>query len=218
MGRKRFKIRMIQRLMYKVQKDYRSTFVCFSSKVENLIVGDNYAKALLDSSQSNNSLEAIRSDLDLLNGVIKTNPNFCDLMVNPTLSIEKKLFFLNDISNLANFNENTFKYLTVLVKNGRSNCIPEVLEAFEASYCLATKTQIVIVKSAITLEEELKYKIAKKIQELTKSKALKIKSYIDETLIGGFTVEYNSNLIDLSLSGAIERLRKELKVYASSKI
>merc|ERR1712050_7616 len=203
---------------YKVQKDYRSTFVCFSSKVENLIVGDNYAKALLDSSQSNNSLEAVRSDFDLLNGVIKTNPNFCDLMTNPTLSLEKKLSFLNDVSNSANFNENTLKSLTVLVKNGRGDCIPEVLEAFETSYSLETKTQIAVVKSAFALEEELKYKIASKIQELTKSKAVKIKSHIDETLIGGFTVEYGSNLIDLSLSGAIDRLRRELDVYASSKI
>merc|ERR1712050_694474 len=203
---------------YKVQKNYRSTFVCFSSKVENLIVGDNYAKALLDSSQSNNSLEAVRSDLDLLNGVIKTNPNFCDLMTNPTLSIEKKLSFLNDVSNSADFNENTLKSLTVLVKNGRSDCIPEVLEAFETSYSLETKTQIAIVKSAFTLGEELKYKIASKIQELTKSKAVKIKSHIDKTLIGGFIVEYGSNLTDLSLSGAIDRLRRELDVYASSKV
>jgi F-type H+-transporting ATPase subunit delta len=52
--------------------------------------------------------------------------------------------------------------------------------------------------------------LARKIQELTNSKSVKIKPIIDESLIGGFIVEYGSSQIDLSIRGAFERVKKEI--------
>merc|ERR1711912_93227 len=104
----------------------------------------------------------------------------------------------------------TTKFLSLLVDKGRIDCIIEAFESFEDLYCQATNTQVAIVKSAVALEEEQQFLIAKKIQELTRSKSVKIKPIVDEALIGGFIVEYGSSQIDLSVRGAFERVKKEL--------
>lgn len=48
--------------------------------------------------------------------------------------------------------------------------------------------------------------IAKKLQELTGSKNIKLKPVIDQSLIAGFIVEYGSCQIDLSIRGQIEKV------------
>jgi F-type H+-transporting ATPase subunit delta len=62
----------------------------------------------------------------------------------------------------------------------------------------------------VKLEEPQQFLIAKKLQELTGAKNIKIKPVIDETLIAGFTVEFGSAAIDLSIKGALDRVSKDL--------
>merc|ERR1739848_328089 len=132
-----------------------------------------------------------------------------NLMVNPLISPEKKTNLIQKISVEGSFNNYTTKFLSLLVDKGRIDCIIEAFESFESLYCQATNTQVATVKSAVALEEEQQFLIAKKIKELARSKSVKIKPYIYESLIGGFVVEYGSSQIDLSVRGSFERVRKE---------
>lgn len=52
--------------------------------------------------------------------------------------------------------------------------------------------------SAVKLEQEQQFLIAKKLQELTGSKNIKLKPVVDADLVAGFVVEYGSTRIDLS--------------------
>ena len=54
-------------------------------------------------------------------------------------------------------------------------------------------------------------KKAKKLQELTGSKNIKLKPIIDESLIAGFTVSYGSAQIDMSVKGQLEMITNELE-------
>lgn len=76
------------------------------------------------------------------------------------------------------------------------------------SICLS---QVAVVKSAVKLEQEQQFLIAKKLQELTDSKNIKLKPVIDESLIAGFIVEYGSAQIDMSVRGQLEMIANELE-------
>lgn len=67
------------------------------------------------------------------------------------------------------------------------------------------------LRSAVKLEQEQQFLIAKKLQELTGSKNIKLKPVIDETLIAGFVVEYGSSQIDLSVKGQLDKISAELE-------
>ena len=68
-----------------------------------------------------------------------------------------------------------------------------------------------ILRSAVKLEQEQQFLIAKKLQELTGSKNIKLKPQIDDSLIAGFTVEYGSAQIDMSVKGQLESISNELE-------
>jgi F-type H+-transporting ATPase subunit delta len=69
---------------------------------------------------------------------------------------------------------------------------------------------VATLRSAVKLEQEQQFLIAKKLQELTGSKNIKLKPIIDQSLIAGFVVEYGSSQIDLSIRGQIEKVAEEL--------
>lgn len=71
--------------------------------------------------------------------------------------------------------------------------------------------QVAVLRSAVKLEQEQQFLIAKKLQELTGSKNIKLKPVIDDTLIAGFTVEYGSAQIDMSVKGQLEMISNELQ-------
>ena len=71
--------------------------------------------------------------------------------------------------------------------------------------------QVATLRSAVKLEQEQQFLIAKKLQELTGSKNIKLKPVIDESLIAGFTVSYGSAQIDMSVKGQLELITNELE-------
>lgn len=71
--------------------------------------------------------------------------------------------------------------------------------------------QVATLRSAVKLEQEQQFLIAKKLQELTGSKNIKLKPVIDQSLIAGFVVEYGSSQIDLSIRGQVERVADQVR-------
>ena len=69
------------------------------------------------------------------------------------------------------------------------------------------------VTSAVKLENEQQFAIAKKLQEMTGAKNIKLKPVVDASLIGGFVVQFGkdgSGMIDLSIKGQMSRLAQTL--------
>ena len=66
------------------------------------------------------------------------------------------------------------------------------------------------IYSAVKLEQEQQFLVAKKLQELTGSKNIKLKTVIDESLIAGFSVDFGSAQIDLSVKGQLEDVASDL--------
>lgn len=67
------------------------------------------------------------------------------------------------------------------------------------------------MRSPSKLEQEQTFLVAKKLQELTGSKNIKMKPVIDESLIAGFIIEYGSSQIDMSVKGQLDKISQELE-------
>ena len=78
--------------------------------------------------------------------------------------------------------------------------------------------QVAVVRSAVKLEQEQQFLIAKKLQELTGSKNIKLRPVIDQALIAGFVVEYGSSQIDLSVKNQIEKVAEQLTTEMTLKL
>eukprot|EP00191_Tetraselmis_sp_GSL018_P005422 CAMPEP_0177599838 /NCGR_PEP_ID=MMETSP0419_2-20121207/13241_1 /TAXON_ID=582737 /ORGANISM="Tetraselmis sp., Strain GSL018" /LENGTH=261 /DNA_ID=CAMNT_0019092667 /DNA_START=165 /DNA_END=951 /DNA_ORIENTATION=- len=179
--------------------------------VNNEVIGSNYANALVEIAQEQNALEAIHSDMDALSAVFSENRDVAEYLQSPVVQEGEKKKMIATLSKEAGFNSFTTNFLNLLVDKQRMDSMEDVMKAFETKYCELTDTQVAIVRSAVKLEQEQQLVIAKKLQELTGAKNIKLRPEYDETLIAGFIVEYGSNQIDLSVKGAIERVKTQLQ-------
>jgi F-type H+-transporting ATPase subunit delta len=173
-------------------------------------VSDSYAKALVELAEEKAVLEQVHADVDAVAGLIKENKKLSELWFNPVVDATKKKAVVAKISKEAGFQKYTTNFLNLLVEKDRVNLLNEICESFEEQYCVLTDTQVATLRSAVKLEQEQQFLIAKKLQELTGSKNIKLKPVIDQSLIAGFIVEYGSCQIDLSIRGQIEKVADEL--------
>jgi F-type H+-transporting ATPase subunit delta len=186
----------------------RSRVIAMAGKRND--VSDSYAKALVELADEKNTLEQVHSDVDAIAALVKENKKFADLMYNPIVESDKKKAVIQEIAKGAGFQKYTTNFLKLLVEKDRVNLLNEICESFEEQYCQLTDTQVATLRSAVKLEQEQQFLIAKKLQELTGSKNIKLKPIIDQSLIAGFVVEYGSSQIDLSIRGQIEKVADEL--------
>jgi len=178
-----------------------------------------YANALLELGQSKNALEPIHADVDALSSLLRDNKQFQQFVYNPVVTDEKKKAVFQKIAKDAGFQQYTVNFLGLLLEKGRIELLELILAEFEKEYCIATDTQVATVRSAVKLEQEQQFLIAKKLQELTGSKNIKLKPVIDQALIAGFVVEYGSASIDLSIKGQLEKITGELLAkYSENKV
>lgn len=174
------------------------------------VVGASYANAILGVAQQHNALEAVHTDIDALASLMKDNKDVKAFLSNPTLPEDKKKSLVKRIAAESGFNNYTVNFLNLLIDQSRIDAIEEICDEFERKYCELTDTQVAVLRSAVKLEQEQQFLIAKKLQELTSSKNVKIKPVVDESLIAGFVVEWGSSQIDLSVKGQLDKISGEL--------
>ncbi|KAI7842461.1 hypothetical protein COHA_003817 [Chlorella ohadii] len=190
----------------------RSVRVCAKLELEQ--VAGAYANALVEVAQKTSSLEAVHADVDALASVLKENDSLKELLSNPVIAEAKKKEVVKRLAAEASFSQYTVNFLNLLIDQNRIEALDEICESFEKSYCALTDTQVATLRSAVKLEQEQQFLIAKKLQELTGSKNIKLKPVVDADLVAGFVVEYGSTQIDLSVKGQLEKITGELVATA----
>jgi len=179
--------------------------------------GNEYAN-LLPKIYGNIALIFTNDDLGTIAELIKENKKLAQLLMNPVVDAEKKRAVLAKIGKEAGFNQYTNNFLNLLVEKDRLAILDQICESFEDQYCKLTDTQVAVVRSAVKLEQEQQFLIAKKLQELTGSKNIKLRPVIDQSLIAGFVVEYGSSQIDLSIRNQIARVAEQLTTEMTAKM
>lgn len=174
-------------------------------------VGAQYAAALVDLAQEKNNLDAVHADVDALSTLLRESPDVKSFLDNPIIAPEKKRNVIQSIGKEAGLNADTITFLNLVLDKDRLMALEEICESFEKRYCQLTDTQVAVVRSPSKLEQEQTFLVAKKLQELTGSKNIKMKPVIDESLIAGFIIEYGSSQIDMSVKGQLDKISQELE-------
>mmetsp|Transcript_32633 Transcript_32633/g.45291 ORF Transcript_32633/g.45291 Transcript_32633/m.45291 type:complete len:241 (-) Transcript_32633:92-814(-) len=174
-------------------------------------VAGSYAGALLELAQATNAVEAIHADMDSLDSVC--DDAFMGFLSNPTVIASKKNEVLAAVCKEGQYSDSTKNFLMLLVEKNRISQLGAIIAEFDTMYCEITDTQLATVTSAVKLENEQQFLIAKKLQAMTGAKNIKLKPVVDESLVGGFVVSYGpggSSLIDMSVKGQIDKISQSV--------
>ena len=169
--------------------------------------------ALAESAQGAGSLDAVHADAETFAAYCSANRSIVDVLSNPVLTEGKKKDLVAKLAKEGNFSALFVNFLNLLVDKRRIALVDNILADFEEIYCGLTDTQVATVTSAVKLENEQQFAIAKKLQQMTGAKNIKLKPVVDPALLGGFIVQYGkdgSASVDLSVKGQMDQLAAQL--------
>jgi len=176
--------------------------------MQNKLVAQRYAKALIDLAIERNKLEEVKSDIELIRVTI--TPEYQKVLLSPVISDKKKsqifkTVFENRISPL------TFSFFDLVFSKRREWVLPEIAEAFFESYRELKGIEIIEITTAVEISDELKETIHNRFQNLKKfqNKTIEIRSKVDESILGGFIAQSHDILFDASIKNDLQYIGKQ---------
>ena len=174
-------------------------------------VAEPYAEALLDLAKSNNSLQNMTNDMNIVSQFLANSSDLKKFLGNPLITKDAKKNVVKDVLG-EQIDGRTLKFLLLLVDRGRIQLLENIAEKFlELSY-KQESIEIAKVTSSIKLSADQQKEIAEKLKVITGAKQIKLAQKVDPQLIGGFTIEIGSKMIDTSIRGQLRQISNLLGV------
>ncbi len=174
----------------------------------NLRLAARYAKSLIDLSIEKGQLEQVYADMRLLQSVCKSNPDFVNVLRSPIIKADKKNSILVAVT-AGRVTELTAGFIKLLVTKSRENDLPEIAGAFIDQYNSIKGIHKVKITSATPLSNEVKSSIEARINGDAGLLNIELETATDESLIGGFVLEFNNNLVDASILRDLKDIKKQ---------
>ena len=168
-------------------------------------VAEPYAEALLDLAKSNDTLKETTNDINIVSQFLANSSDLKKFLDNPLITREAKKNVVKDILG-EQIGSNTLKFLLLLVDRGRIEVLESIAQKFlELSY-KQESIEIAKITSSIQLSADQQKSIAEKLKKITGAKQIKLALKVDPQLIGGFTIEIGSKMIDTSIRGQLKQI------------
>jgi F-type H+-transporting ATPase subunit delta len=165
-----------------------------------------YAKSLIDLSIEKGQLEEVYHDVLVLKNVFQSSKELVSFLNNPVVNYEQKLKFAKAIET-DNTGEITKSFNRFLIRKGRENYLPEIVDAFIDQYKVNKGIFTVTLTTAIPVSEEIKNMIISKIKMGGRMKEVELISVVQEDIIGGFILEGNGRRIDASVAYDLTKVK-----------
>jgi F-type H+-transporting ATPase subunit delta len=172
-------------------------------------LASRYAKSLLDLAVEQNQLEAVHNDILYCDAIIKASRDFTLLLKSPIIPSDKKLSIINTLL-AGKVTMLTLSFFKIMVSKRREAYLVDITKEFVRQFNVNKNITPIRVTSAVALDADTVKEIIAKVKLQGNLKDTEVTTEVDESLIGGFIVQYEDKLIDASISKNLKQLRKDL--------
>ena len=173
------------------------------------LVSKTYGEALFDLAVEENKIDSFLEQAQLLKEVLKDNPEFSVLLNHPKVMKEEKITVLNNVF-ADRLSKEIVAFLEVIIKKDRYSEIDSILDYFIDQVKELKGIGIVLVTTAIELNEAQQNKIEKRLLDTTKYNSLEMHFKVDISLLGGMQIRIGDNVVDSSVATKLNDLQKQL--------
>ena len=167
-----------------------------------------YAKALILYAIDQGKLDMLFEEILSLSNILEESEELKDFISNPTILKDYKKSLLDDIT--GNSLPNISILFNLLSANNRIDIIPSVCSAFVKLYYDYKNIIDVTVTTPIEISDELELTIKKYVSSI-KNGEMKLTKMHDESLIAGFTHDFDNTRLDASIRKRLNMMKKQLK-------
>ena len=167
-----------------------------------------YAKSLIGLAIEQNRLEEVMSDMRVLNNATDHVHEFYLMLKSPIVNGDTKMevvknVFGNSISDI------TTGFINILMRKNRESYLPEIIDACIAQYNEHMGITPVKITSAVELSQEAIDNIINKVKASAHLQTVDLHTAVDESLVGGYILQWEDKLIDNSIKRGLSILKDE---------
>ncbi len=176
--------------------------------MQNPRLAGRYAKSLIGLAIEQNQMAAVYADMKYLGAICKSNPDFVAVLRSPIIKSDKKAKIVEAVTT-GNISTLTQAFNNLLMRKGREESLPEIINAFIEQYNQMHGIRRVKITTATPVTEELKMTILDQVKGDTPADKIELETAVNEALIGGFVLEAGDTLIDASILRDLKDVRKQ---------
>jgi F-type H+-transporting ATPase subunit delta len=171
-------------------------------------ISNRYAKALFDTVQEQNDLEAVQAALTDIASLIIDLKDFRLFLSNPVLSLEErgavlKALFEGKIPDVA------YRFLLFIVHKNRLNILQDIIASFDGLYLSGTSQLRAFVKTAFPVAEEDQAIINGHLQDKFHQRMI-TQWNLDPDLLGGFCIYVGGRVYDYSFKSQLNNFIQQM--------
>jgi ATP synthase F1 delta subunit len=170
-------------------------------------IADVYARSLFEVAQEHDVLDRVHDELGELADELDGNRELQLFFFSPHFSSEEKKDGIHKLVEDAD--EHFVRFLELLAERHRLPVLFRIRRAFDDLWAEERKLLPVTITSAVELDEETVERIGERIEDQT-GRRIELTTSIDPAVIGGLAMQVGNLIMDATVRGRLERLRKEV--------
>src|SRR3954449_6734463 len=170
-------------------------------------LGQVYARALFEAVTEHDELDEVQEQLAMWADALGENKDLQTFFFSPRFSSTEKKDAIRKI--IDGGDERFLNFLELLAERHRLPATFRIRRTFDEMWREEHKMLPVEVTSAIELDEGLIRSIGERIEKQT-GRRIELTSRVDPDIIGGLVLRVGNRVLDASIHGRLEKLRKQI--------
>jgi F-type H+-transporting ATPase subunit delta len=175
--------------------------------MKDSIIVKRYADAFMAYAKEGVGQKAAYEDLKKLREIMRNNPQFQEVMQSPDINYAEKCVFIDKLLK-EDFSPELIHFLRLLLEKDRIEKILDIAEYIRVTYSHGKEVEA-LVKTTFPLEIEVMERIKKRLEKKFNRK-FKLYTDLDDSLLGGIQVIFESTIIDGTVRRRLCDLKEEL--------
>ncbi|MBC9245698.1 F0F1 ATP synthase subunit delta [Paracoccus sp. 11-3] len=173
-------------------------------------IAGRYAQAVFDIVKEEGGLDALAQQVDDLGAALADSTDLNDLINSPLYNREQQTNAITALASKMGLSATLANTLKLMGKNRRLFVLPQLVTRLGDLIAQERGEVTADVTSAIALSDEQQKRLADTLSEKS-GKKVKLKTRVDESLIGGMIVKMGSQMIDSSVRSKLASLQNAMK-------
>lgn len=169
-----------------------------------------YAKALFELAKERAEAEPVGRELDRAVATFEGVAELRDFFARPWIPPTVKRAVATEIAQQSSLSKLTTDFLALVAGRGRTDQLKVIAEKYQKRLDEDLGRVRVHVRTPVPLTDEARAVLSAKLEKALGSRQVVLEEIVDRAMLGGVVVESDSVVLDGSLEGQLDRIRRRL--------